>query len=226
MSQLPHTYYRRRFFDGRHHIFHSHGAGRVVRDDAEVLVFDWSHGTPQRVTDVLGWGPGTPRSRLFDNRAFRGYGRAWWWRSRPLNITQVYDPQGQLIVQRVDFATPSHTIGGTVYQTDLYLDCFIANDGLTFLVEDEDEVIEAVRAGLLTPEQRLAIEAELAVVIGRLQAGRWHSWLNEAAGSPFNHTLLTRPRAFDGHWQTAATYWPEEWHVAPLADRPPEQTNE
>ena len=216
MSQLPHTYYRRRFFDGRHHIFHSHGAGRVIRDDAEVLVFDWSHGTPQRITDVLGWGAGTARARLFDNRAFRAYGRAWWWRSRPLNITQVYDPHGQVIVERVDFATPAHTMTGSVYQTDLYLDCFVANDGVSFIVEDEDEVIEAERAGLLSLTQRQAIEAELQVVSARIAAGGWRSWLSEIAGQPFDHRLLNRPRAFNGHWQTAATYWPEAWDLASL----------
>ena len=218
MTQLPHTYYRRRFFDGRQHVFHSHGAGRVVRDDAEVLVFDWSHGTPQRMADVLGWGADTPRSRLFAPQARRAYGRAWWWRSRPLNITEFYDPQGQLIVQRVDFATPAHTVAGSVYQTDLYLDCFIASDGLSFIVEDEDEVIEAARCGLLAPQQRQAIEAELAVVVARLEAGQWRSWLKESAGLPFDHTLLVRPRAFNGHWQTAATIWPEDWNRANLGD--------
>lgn len=219
MSQLPHTYYRRRFFDGRHHIFHSHGPGRVIRNDAELLVFDWSHGTPQRITDVLGWGVGTARSRLFDHRAFRAYGRAWWWRSRPLNITQVYDPHGQVIVERVDFATPAHTVASTVYQTDLYLDCFVGSDGVSFLVEDEDEVIEAEQAGLLTSQQRQAIEAELAVVVGRIEAREWHSWLDASAGTPFDHTLLTRPRAFNGHWQTAATYWPEEWDLTASGDQ-------
>lgn len=226
MSQLLHTFYRRRFMDGRHHVFHSYGPGRMIRDDAEVLVFDWSHGPPQRLTNVLGWSTG-PRAHLFDHRALRAYGRAWWWRSRPLNITQVYDPAGKLIIQRVDFASPSYTIAGAVYQTDLYLDCFVANDGISFIVEDEDEVIEAEHHGLLSSQQRHAIEAELASVVARIQAGRWLAWLNQTAGLPFDHRVLTQPRAYDGYWQTAATYWPEDWDPGPTpSDNLPTNKNQ
>jgi hypothetical protein len=211
MNTLPNTYYRRRFTDGRHHIFHSHGAGRVVRDDAEVLVFDWSHGIPQPVNDVLGWGIGTPRSRLFKPGSLRAFGRAWWWRTRPLNITQVFDPHGRLVVQRVDFASPAQNWSGGVYQTDLYLDCFVGADGVSYLIEDEDEVIEAEQFGLLTSEQRHAIESELTTVVGRIQSGEWLRWLSEAAGTPFDHTCLVQPRTYQGYWQTAASFWPEAW---------------
>ena len=211
MNTLPNTYYRRRFVDGRHHIFHSYGAGRVVRDDRDLLVFDWSHGTPQLVNDVMGWGASTSRSRLFKPGAARAFARSWWWRSRPLNITQMFDPNGEIIVQRVDFASPAQNWSNGVYQTDLYLDCFIAADGVSFLVEDEDEVVEAEQAGLLTSEQRRNIEHELGVVLARLRAGEWSRWLAETAGAPFDRSLLPAARTYPGYWQTAASFWPEAW---------------
>ncbi|MCA0354059.1 MAG: hypothetical protein LCH85_18845 [Chloroflexi bacterium] len=210
MDKLPHTFYRRRFVDGRHHVFHSYGFGRVVRNDAELLVYDWSLGTPQRITDTLGWGSDAPRTRLFDQRASRAFGRSWWWRSRPLNITSMYDERGNLIVQRIDFASKAMDISGSFYQTDLYLDCFVAANGITHVVEDEDEVIEAEEVGLLSQAQRVMIETELDTVRNLLRNGTWLSWLEAAAGAPFDRTFLPKARNYDGFWQSRASYWPED----------------
>ncbi len=207
---LPHTYYRRRFFDGRQHVFHSYGAGRVVCDNADVLVLDWSVGAPQRITDGVGWSIDAPRSQLFHPEAMRAFGRSWWWRSRPMNVMTAYDPQGQIVIQRIDFASKAMTLGNCMYQTDLYLDCFVAADGITHLVEDQDEVEEAENVGLLSTAQRRMIEAELTIVQAKLVAGTWFDWLEVQAGAPFNHHLLTHARSYDGYWQTGIGYWPED----------------
>ena len=165
--QLPHTYYRRRFFDGRQHVFHSYGAGRVVCDTADVLVMDWSLGTAQRITDGVGWSIDAPRSRLFPANAVRAYGRSWWWRTRPMNVMNSYDSYGNLVIQRIDFASFALTMSNCVYQTDLYLDCFVAADGTTHLVEDEDDEAFNDKMERLTAQlaEQMAKGAELDAVI-------------------------------------------------------------
>ncbi|HEY1012912.1 MAG TPA: hypothetical protein VGE07_09445 [Herpetosiphonaceae bacterium] len=211
MTHLPDTFYRRRLLDGRHYIFHTHGFGRRIQDTADVLVFDWRHNSPHLMADVAGWGAGTPRSRLFAPDQIRAYGRSFWWRSRPLNIAQQFNQDGGLIVTRVDFATPAVTTASGTYQTDLYLDCFIAPDNETFLIEDEDEVEAASQRGLISPAQRATIEAALEEVVELLRERRWAGWLDAVAGAPFDHRLLPTPRNHDSQWLVANHYpWPEE----------------
>ena len=78
------------------------------------------------------------------------------------------------------------------------------------VARNEDELAEAATLGLVAPAQRTAIEIELDRVVGLLRRGGWTGWLDAAAGAPFNHRLLARPRQVDSHWSpTRQEPWPD-----------------
>ena len=194
---LPHLYYRRRKCDGREHTSHWFGAGRVVCDTAAVLVVDWALPAPELLRHSMGNPVDTPRLRLFNLDVLWQYSRHWWWRSHPLNIMAVYDVHGNLILQGVDFATPAITVDNQIWQTDLYLDCFVGADGQTWLVEDEDDVAEAYECGLLSADQRSMIEHELQFVINHVENETWFAWLESLCNEPFDPKLLSVARSYD-----------------------------
>ncbi len=203
-------WYRRRFLDGDIHATCYSAGLYVAHATAALTVVDVAEPHPKPLVHHGGWRSEFPRSRLFEHSAEWHYTRLWFWHACPLHIAQLCDAQGHAIVQRIDFATPALRTSTGIYQTDLYLDCFISADGLQFLVEDEDEVQAAHAKGLLSQAQQTLIENELTFILTLLRGQRWNSWINALAPTPLNPALLIEPRVASSHWLTAADHWPED----------------
>src|SRR5262249_50974843 len=126
------------------------------------------------------------------------YGRLWAWRSRPLWIFEMYAPDGVLAATRIDFATPLVEHEGALYQTDLYLDVFIAADGRQFLVEDEDELELARRIALISREQYELVREQQRELIDVLRTGRFAAWLGSRP--PFDPAAIPPYRGSTGRY--------------------------
>jgi hypothetical protein len=207
----PDHFYRRRFVHepGLRHVFHDYGPALVWRDDSDCWGCDFVPAdaaplAPMKGRDIDGR-PGV----IIPIREECRYGRLWAWRARPLWIFEMYGPDGVLAATRIDFATPLAGYAGALYQTDLYLDVFVAADGGKFLVEDEDELETARGIGLISHEQYRLVRAQQRELIGVLGAGNLAAWLglrppfDPAAIPPYRGSIgrYIRPDEDDG--------WPE-----------------
>lgn len=94
----------------------------------------------------------------------RTYG--FFWRRRPYVLYRIAGPDGRLIAHRFDVVENVRLGEGEVSYTDLLLDLWVDPDGQARL-EDEDEVEEHARRGLLAPAQRRRIETTRDLLLRR-----------------------------------------------------------
>ena len=102
----------------------------------------------------------------FDRGAI-SYG--FFWRRRPYVMYRMVDASGRLIASRFDVVEDVRLAERTVTYTDLFLDLWLGPDG-TPRLEDEDEVTEAARAGLLSQSQLNKIEKTKELLLRRHRA--------------------------------------------------------
>jgi predicted RNA-binding protein associated with RNAse of E/G family len=100
-------------------------------------------------------------------RGSRTYG--FFWPRRPYSLYRIADPRGRLIAHRFDVVEDVRLSETEVSYLDLLLDIWVAPDG-TVRVEDEDEVAEHARRGLLSKAQRTRIERARALLQRRHRA--------------------------------------------------------
>ncbi len=93
----------------------------------------------------------------------RSYG--FFWRRRGYVLYRIVGPDGSLIAHRFDVVEDVR-LGDAVSYTDLLLDVWIDPEGRVW-VEDEEEVAEHGRHGLLSPAQRARIERTQALLLRR-----------------------------------------------------------
>jgi hypothetical protein len=206
--QTPDYYYRRRFLDGRRYIFHDYGPALVWRDD-ELWGCDFFQAEPAPIGVLKGFDLAGRPGVIVPKRNECRYGRVWAWRTRPLLIVAMYGPDGTLAATRIDYATPLHTYGGALYQTDLYLDIFVAADGRKYLIDDHEELEQALATGLITPERYELVRAQEQELIEVLRAGALEAWLGPQP--PFEPAVLPAYRSSDGRYIAAdqTDGWPE-----------------
>ena len=112
-----------------------------------------------------------PRSRRSGGFTFgRGsvsYG--FFWRRRPYVMYRMLDPRGRLVANRFDVVAEVRLAERTVSYTDLLLDAWTTPDG-SLRFEDEDEVADAVRQGLLSRTQLDRIEKTKDLLLRRHRA--------------------------------------------------------
>ncbi len=94
----------------------------------------------------------------------RTYG--FFWRRRPYLLYRIVSPNGHLIAHRFDVVEDVRLEEGKVSYTDLLLDLWVDPQG-GLRVEDEDEVTECERRGLLSPAQRARIERTRRLLLRR-----------------------------------------------------------
>lgn len=94
----------------------------------------------------------------------RSYG--FLWRRRPYQLYRMTGPDGRLIAHRFDVVEAVRLDEAEVSYTDLLLDVWADPDG-SLQVEDEDEVKEYTRRGLLSAAQRARIERTRALLVRR-----------------------------------------------------------
>ena len=88
-------------------------------------------------------------------RLSRTYG--FFWQRRAYSLYRMVAPDGRLIAHRFDVVEDVRLSEREVSYLDLLLDIWVARDG-TVLVEDEGEVADHARRGLLSKAQRRRIE--------------------------------------------------------------------
>ena len=94
----------------------------------------------------------------------RSYG--FFWRRRPYQLYRMVGPEGRPIAHRFDVVEDVRLGEEEVSYTDLLLDVWVDSQG-GVRVEDEDEVAEYARRGLLSPEQQARIERTRALLLRR-----------------------------------------------------------
>ena len=94
----------------------------------------------------------------------RTYG--FFWRQRPYVLYRIAGPDGRLIAHRFDVVEDVKLGEREVSYTDLLLDLWVDPDGQARL-EDEDEVEEFARRGLLAPAQRKRIDTTRDLLLRR-----------------------------------------------------------
>ena len=94
----------------------------------------------------------------------RSYG--FFWRRRPYQLYRMVGPNGRLIAHRFDVVEGVRLDEDEVSYTDLLLDLWVDPQGGP-RVEDEDEVAEYARRGLLSPAQRAHIERTRGLLLRR-----------------------------------------------------------
>ena len=99
---------------------------------------------------------------------FPGGGRSYgfFWRRRPYNLYRIVGLDGRLIAHRFDVVEGVRLEGEEVSYTDLLLDVWVEPRG-GVRVEDEEEVAEYARRGLLSKGQRARIERTRALLLRR-----------------------------------------------------------
>jgi hypothetical protein len=97
-------------------------------------------------------------------RGSRTYG--FFWRRRPYVLYRIEQPSGTLIAHRYDIVSDVRLGEREVYYLDLLVDIWFAPDG-TALIEDEDEVADYAKRGLLSRAQVRAIAGAKALVLRR-----------------------------------------------------------
>lgn len=90
----------------------------------------------------------------------------FFWPRRPYNLYRIVAPRGRLIAHRFDVVEEVRLDGEEVSYTDLLLDVWVDPRG-GVRVEDEDEVTDYARRGLLSPAQRRRIERTRALLLRR-----------------------------------------------------------
>ena len=93
----------------------------------------------------------------------------FFWRRRPYVLYRIVGPDGRLIAHRFDVVEDVRLGETEVSYTDLLLDLWVDANG-TAQVEDEDEVEEHARRGLLSPGQRKRIERTRELLLRGQQA--------------------------------------------------------
>ena len=92
----------------------------------------------------------------------------FFWLRRPYVMYRMLDASGRLIANRFDIVEDVRLAERTVTYTDLFLDLWVGPDGAPRL-EDEDEVTEAARGGLLSRSQVDRIEKTKELLLRRHQ---------------------------------------------------------
>ena len=95
----------------------------------------------------------------------------FFWTRRPYSLYLISGPDGRPIAGRFDVVEDVRLGDAEVSYLDLVLDIWVAPDG-TALVEDEDEVAEARRRGLLSAAQVRRIERTRDLLLRRHAAIR------------------------------------------------------
>ena len=88
----------------------------------------------------------------------------FFWRRRPYSLYRMTAPGGRLIAHRFDVVEDARLSEREVSYLDLFLDIWVAPDG-TVLVEDEDDVAEYARRGLLSKARRRRIARTRALLL-------------------------------------------------------------
>ena len=136
-----------------------HPDGREVRFDLQLI---------QRHPHLIVAGYVHPKALQRDGLTFdRGatsYG--FFWRRRPYVMYRMLDASGSLIANRFDIVEDVRLAERTVTYTDLFLDLWVGPDGKPHL-EDEDEVTDASRDGLLSRSQLNRIEKTKELLLRR-----------------------------------------------------------
>lgn len=81
----------------------------------------------------------------------------YFWAGRNYLMYQMFGDNDALLGYRFDVCDDVHIEGDTVRWTDLLLDFWVDPDLSQSQFEDEDELADALRRGLLTPEQQAAV---------------------------------------------------------------------
>ena len=207
----PDYYYRRRFLrePGLRHVFHDYGPALVWRDDEQLWGCDFAQEMAEPIGRLKGLDLSGQPGAIIPARAECRNGRLWIWRARPLSIFAMYGPDGTLAATRIDFATPLQEHRGALYQTDLYLDIFVAADGRAFVVDDEDELEQARALGLVAHEPYRLVRDQQRELVAALGAGGLDSWLGPQP--PFDLGRIPVYRASDGRYiqPGESDGWPE-----------------
>lgn len=90
----------------------------------------------------------------------------FFWRQRPYVLYRIAGPDGRLIAHRFDVVEDVRLGEREVSYTDLLLDLWVDPDGQARL-EDEDEVEEHARRGLLASAQRRRIDMTRDLLLRR-----------------------------------------------------------
>ncbi len=93
----------------------------------------------------------------------------FFWRRRPYSLYLMTGPDGRLIAHRFDVVDDVRINETEVSYLDLLLDIWVAPDG-TVQVEDDEEVAEHTRRGLLSKAQQRRIERTRALLLRRHKA--------------------------------------------------------
>ena len=188
-------YYRRRHLDGTTGIAISTGPALARRDDTGALVLDYWLQEPR----VMGPYPGRRGAAQTSIALAHGLAaatRLWLWPGRPLRLIELFDDAGRRTLYRVDFATPPRRAGDACYQTDLYLDLFVAADETDYSILDEDELEIARATGLIGADLCNRILAQLEQLTELLERGQFGAWLRAVCPEPFDLALLTSRRSW------------------------------
>jgi hypothetical protein len=204
-------YYRRRHLNGTTGIAISTGLALARRDDSDALVLDYPLVAPR----TMGPYPGRRGTRQTEIALAHGLPvatRLWLWPDRPLRLIELFDDAGRRTLYRVDFATPPRRLGDTCYQTDLYLDLFVAADETDYSILDEDELELARASGLMSAELCSRILARLDELTEILERGRFGAWLRATCSAAFDLALLAGDRTWLRQDFAAGEHdgWPKE----------------
>jgi hypothetical protein len=204
-------YYRRRHLDGTTGIAISTGPALARRDDASAFVLDYPLLGPRMM------GPYPGRRGATQTKIALAHGlpvatRLWLWPDRPLRLIELFDDAGRRTLYRVDFTTLPQRLGPLCYQTDLYLDLFVAADETDYSILDEDE-LEMARANRLISANLLSrILAQLDQLTALLESGQFGAWLRATCPASFDLALLASPRDWLNQGFAVGEHddWPEE----------------
>ena len=204
-------YYRRRHLDGTTGIAISTGMALARRDDPDALVLDY----PLLAPTTMGPYPGRRGTR--QTEIALAYGspaatRLWLWADRPLRLIELFDDAGRRTLYRVDFATPPRRLGDICYQTDLYLDLFVAADETDYSILDEDELEIARASGLISAELCSRILIQLDQLMEMLERGQFGAWLCATCSAAFELAALAGDRTWLRQDFAVGKHdgWPEE----------------
>lgn len=139
-----------------------HPDGGEHRFECE-LVMRWPHVAVVRYTNWAGRSYGgftIPRGSVTHGFA---------WTRRPYLVYRMVAPNGLHIADRYDIVEDVRLSDREVSYLDLLLDIWVAPDG-TVIVEDEDEVEDFAKRGLLTPKQLARIDRGRDLVLRRHRA--------------------------------------------------------
>ena len=182
-------HYLRKLADGRRMITVQGGEGLVRRDDGLAFVADiaWA----RRLADVL-----TPAGRPERLTTPVAGARLWLWRERPWRMFEFFAPGGERAGYRIDFTSQLAMTGGVFHQVDLYLDLFVDPAGERHLVEDDEELDEAVTLGLMDAREATTLREECRALVANVVAGRWRAELDAVCAAPFELAAVPVTFAF------------------------------